>query len=108
MAGVDGVAEAGTRREGEGMNTYLFDYYHDGATYCFEIKADSREDAEARIKKAATRQVCWHAGFQGACTTRLVCEAVVQDCKLLPRWAMNVIRMVLHWLLPRRRKGRVK
>jgi len=33
------------------MKTYLFSYGHDGADWSIEIKADSPEDAKARISK---------------------------------------------------------
>lgn len=33
--------------------TYLFHYQHDGATYGFELKASSPEDAKARLAKIA-------------------------------------------------------
>jgi len=35
----------------ENWETYLFEYNHDGYTWCFEIKASSPEDARERLNK---------------------------------------------------------
>jgi hypothetical protein len=35
------------------FQTYLFSYQHEGATWGFEIKAQSPEDAKARLAKLA-------------------------------------------------------
>ncbi len=37
----------------DGLKTYLFSYQHSGATWGFEIKASSPEDAKARLSKIA-------------------------------------------------------
>ena len=36
---------------GEKWNTYLFRYHHDEATWSFEIKARSEQDARERLAK---------------------------------------------------------
>lgn len=38
-------------RSNKGWNSYLFDYYHDGAWWCIEICAQSKEDARERVDK---------------------------------------------------------
>ena len=35
------------------FDTYLFSYNHEGHSWCFEIQADSREDAQARVARLA-------------------------------------------------------
>ncbi|GIW55356.1 MAG: hypothetical protein KatS3mg082_1760 [Nitrospiraceae bacterium] len=35
------------------FKTYLFSYRHEGATWGFEVKAQSPEDAVARVRKMA-------------------------------------------------------
>jgi hypothetical protein len=35
----------------EKCETYLFEYYHDGCTWCFEIQASSVDDARERLNK---------------------------------------------------------
>jgi hypothetical protein len=35
----------------DSFKTYLFEYFHDGATWMVEIPATSMDDAKARIRK---------------------------------------------------------
>jgi hypothetical protein len=39
------------------FKTYLCEYGHDGARWCVEVKAASREDAAARLKAMAFARV---------------------------------------------------
>lgn len=35
----------------KGWNSYLFEYYHDGSWWCFEIPARSEQEARERVNK---------------------------------------------------------
>lgn len=69
--------------------TYLFSYRHEGATWGFEVKARSPEDARARVRKMA------NAVYDGELIMKIPAPGP------LARWFTG-----LHDLLLRCKKGR--
>lgn len=71
------------------MPVFLFDYYHEGDWWSLEIAADSREDAEARLRKLP------HARYVGELAARVPAH----------RWLLWPLRMLLNmvcWVRNRR------
>jgi hypothetical protein len=57
----------------KGWNSYLFEYYHDGSWWCFEIPARSEQEARERVNKLPNAK---HLGIrsEAAGTPRVVCK----------------------------------
>jgi hypothetical protein len=52
----------------EKLNTYLFEYHHDNATWSMEIKASSEQDAQERLERMQ------HAKYVGVLQMKLPVE----------------------------------
>lgn len=66
----------------DSFKTYLFSYQHNGATWGFELKANSPEDARNRLSKIA------RARYDGV----LVASVPIPDAAgLLARWVRRLL-----------------